>query len=479
MIKAFVFINFIFSFYLFFTTSNILQRQYYSIHRYLLYIKENKKILTFKIISILSIYLSFINQCFCFLLLFNYLNIFKNKIVKFKFTNRIKRHLLIFTILNIFAFLTLYKTDHTSIIALTYFLLYWLSYICSLLVEKCIQMHYLKKAKEKLKTYKTRIIAITGSFGKTSCKNFVYELLRDKYNVLASKHSFNTLNGVLLTINNELKPYHEYLILEIGVDQKNGMNKFVKHFNFSIGLISAIGNQHLKTFKNIENIAKEKLKLFDNCKDHIIINNDDSYIKNKKVNISNIKCSTINKLDDIYINRLSNNTINVKIYDKTYTCAFNVLGKHNLSNLALSIGVVKALNVDDQHIISCIEKLENVEHRLSKIHINNWTIIDDSYNSNYIGFLNALEELSSCNTYKVLITPGIIENPSINQKLIDKINQCCDLVLLTNHTSDFEQLHNKKNFKNFTEAYNYLRKNYVEQVTTILIENDVPDIFLR
>ena len=76
-------------------------------------------------------------------------------------------------------------------------------------------------------------------------------------------HSYNTLNGVLLTINNLLKPYHEILILEIGVDCKKGMDKFTKYFDFDYCLVSAIGNQHIKTFKSIENIIKTKFELCD------------------------------------------------------------------------------------------------------------------------------------------------------------------------------------------------------------------------
>ena len=139
----------------------------------------------------------------------------------------------------------------------------------------------------------------------------------------------------------------------------------------------------------------------------------------------------------------------------------------------------KALNIDDKHIISNINKLKNVDHRLSISIYHNWTIIDDSYNSNLKGFINALEELSNYDTFKVLITPGIIENPLANKELINYINKHSDLVLITSNIDVFNKLNNKLFFNSFNEAFSYLKNNYYDKKLTILIENDLPDIYLR
>ena len=137
------------------------------------------------------------------------------------------------------------------------------------------------------------------------------------------------------------------------------------------------------------NIVKEKTKLLYHCKDYAIINYDDKYLSKLNLNINTIKCSIIDDSTDIYVKKTSINTANIIVFSKSYSSTINVLGKHNLNNIALSIGVAKALKIDDQHIISCIEKLKNVEHRLSLNTIDKWNIIDDSYNSNEIGFINA------------------------------------------------------------------------------------------
>lgn len=480
MYVAFLIINFILLHYLFFCKTNILQKQYYSFKRYILYLFDNKLLLCKSILSFCSVFLVFINVHFALLFFLSYFEPFKNKVIKFNLTSRVKRHFLVFETLNIACLLLIVFIEliplYLTIIILHS--IYWLSFVFSIFIEKIIQFHYIKKAKEKLKAYGTKIVAITGSFGKTSTKNYIYTLINNTYTTLATNKSFNTLNGILLTINKQLKPFHEVLILEIGVDEKGGMNKFIKHFNFDIGLITCIGNQHLKTFKKIENIAKEKTKLLYNCKECVVINKDDQYLTNLNFNVNQINCSTKMAVN-VFASKITFNKIYISINNKEYTCNYNLLGKHNLNNLTLAVGVAKALNIDDSHIIDNIEKLKNVSHRLSISYYNNWTIIDDSYNSNINGFINALEELNQTNEFKVLITPGVIENKSANNKLIEKINNSCDLVLVTSKIKEFEKLKNKVFFDSFNNAFSYLKENYLDTKLTILIENDIPDIFLR
>ena len=481
MILFFSIINFLLLHYKFLSSNNILQKQYYSYKRYLLYLFEQKTYVLYKLLSVVCLFLTLFSNIFAFFGLFHFVEPFKNKIIKFKFSKRIIRHFIIFELLNLSTsvFIILNKDFISLFIAnLSYFLLFESSFFISVFIEKIIQKHHIKLAKNKLKAYKTKIIAITGSYGKTSLKNYVFELAKNYYSILSTDKSFNTLNGILLTINNNLKPYHDYILLEIGVDEKGGMDKFVKLFKFDIGVVTTIGNQHLKTFKSIDNIAKEKIKLLYNCTDYVVINNEDPYINNLTFNTNTIKCS-INKDSEVYLNKGKNNLINISIYNNKYISSYSLLGKHNLSNLSLAIGMCKALNIDDKHIISNINKLKNVDHRLSISIYHNWTIIDDSYNSNLNGFINALEELSNYDTFKILITPGIIENPLANKELINYINKHSDLVLITSNIDVFNKLNNKLFFNSFNEAFSYLKNNYYDKKLTILIENDLPDIYLR
>ena len=348
-------------------------------------------------------------------------------------------------------------------------------------LEKIKQIYYINKAKEKLRRQKIKIVAITGSYGKTSCKNYIYQLINKQFNVLVTPKSYNTLNGILISINKLLKPFHEVLIVEIGVDEKNAMNKYLKHFSFDVCVVTCIGNQHIKTFKTIENIKKEKTKLLYAAKETIILNKDDDNLKDLLFDKQTITCSANNNNADIFVKQ-ENDLLNIKIYDNFYTTKSSLIGIHNICNLALCIGVSKAINTSNDVIINAISHLKNVDHRLSIKKDGKWTIIDDSYNSNYVGFKNALNVLKAYPCYKVLITPGVIEqskNNNEDKNLAKVIEENCDLVILINNPSISNYIENKLSFTHFIEAYTYLKGNYLDKEMVILIENDVPDIYLK
>lgn len=481
MLKLFCLLLYLLSFYRFFCLSNILQKQYYELNRFFIYFFQNKIHLIYKVVVILSsLLLSFINVNFCFLYLLFFIEPFKNKIIKFQFTHRIKRQFLVFVLFNtsLLIFFLLCKSHPFYVIAL-FFGSYYLSFFISLVIEKLIQSFYLKKAKNKLKSYKTKIIAISGSYGKTSLKNYVYELIKDKYFVLKSPLSYNTFNGLLLTINKYLKPHHEWMIVEIGVDRKNGMDKFIKHFNFDISALTCIGPQHLKTFKSLENIAKEKSKLFINSKT-IIKNIDDPFIK--CVNLPGVLVSC-KETADVMVKKKSNNNISIHINDKTYNTTYNLIGTHNLSNLVIALAIINTIDVIDITMINKISSLKNVKHRLSISCVDNFTFIDDSYNSNYQGFLNALDVLKEYKEKKIIITPGTIENIDKNnekaEEICKKISSVCDEALIINNKNYASLIKFSKSFFTFKDAYDYLKEKYKTEHVVILIENDLPDIYLR
>lgn len=473
--------SFLLQHYYFYTTTNILQNQYYEIKRFFYYKMKNKALFILKIIFIfLSVVLVRLNKYFYILYTFFFFNLIKNKIVKFKFTKRVLRLFIIFEINNIIIFICSIYYKNLFISIVLNIILYWFSFFISFLIEKIILNHYKKKAIEKVKKYGVKVIAITGSYGKTSVKNYVYELIKDKYNVLMSKKSFNTINGVLLTINNDLKPYHEFLILELGVDKKNGMNKFISLFPFYISVVTSIGPQHLKTFKTIDNIKKEKLKIFTNATYFIVKNLDDCYIKDYTTN-KNVFNVSNEKETDLLVT-YNNNILRIKYDENVYFTTTSLLGKHNIKNLSLAIAVALLLNIEIESIINNVGQIKNVSHRLSLINKGCWQIIDDSYNSNYEGMLNALDVLKSFNGFKVLITPGIIEtklSDNQNDQIVRKINETVDLALLINHPLFEKGINKYLAFTSFKEAYAYLESNYKNDSLIILIANDLPDIYLK
>ena len=271
---------FVFQLFEFLYTTKILQNQYYSFKRLLMYEKSVLKILYKIVLTFVSFFLLKHNRIFILMLALMFTH--KRKNMNIKITKRIIRHFICFFSLFLVNIIIInYTSSKTALYIFLFYnlLLYYFSFAISVFIERIIQKIYIKKAQRKLKNVNPLVIGITGSYGKTSCKKYIYELLKSRYKVLFTQESYNTLNGITKTINEHLKPYHQIVILEIGVDSKNGMNKFLKNYNFDISVLTCVGNQHLKTFKTKENIMLEKIKLINNSKLISIINNDDEYIK--------------------------------------------------------------------------------------------------------------------------------------------------------------------------------------------------------
>lgn len=131
-------------------------------------------------------------------------------------------------------------------------------------LENSIKNGYKKKSAKKLKDMPDlTVIGITGSYGKTSTKNFLKQILSEKYNVYASPNSYNTPMGLSKVILGELKPEHQIFIAEMGAIRRGDISEICKFVKPNIGILTAVGKQHLTTFKTFENIKKTKYELIE------------------------------------------------------------------------------------------------------------------------------------------------------------------------------------------------------------------------
>lgn len=499
MIVKIIYIFFLFCAYCyqFLSYENKLQKQYYEWNRFIKLLWKNKKMLFYKVfIFIITLFISFFpfHIYFFYLPFLFFVDKIEKKILSFVWTKRVIRHMAIFLSLSFISLkiLSFYSLKIIIFLSILNFLVVFIiAYLFSIFLEFMITKKFIHRAKKKLSMMQSlKIICITGSYGKTSTKNYIYEILKRNYRVCYSKASYNSLKGVLLTINENLKDYHEILLLEIGVDRKNGMNKFLHFLNPDIGIITSIGPQHLTTFKTIKNIAMEKTKLLKHLSKSstAIVNQDDYYLKSLHLDCNCIFVSKEKKCD-IYIQNVCQKqhqiSFDLHINQSTYFCVTQILGMHHLMNLLLAIGCAKALQIDDETILNTIPHLSNIAHRLSLKYEENLTIIDDSYNSNVEGFCAAIEVLSSFEGKKVLLTPGLIETNHMQTKFYQKIsnlfNQTCDLVVLIGKNS----LEIKKYctvpwiyFDTYQQGYSYVKQESLKNKIVVLIENDLPDIYL-
>ncbi len=484
---------------------HIFQQNYYMADTQLKWLSKNiVKFLIILLINIVCIYLIDISLILVGILtLINiYISIERNVIKKLVFTSRIKRiyvsNYLIIIILNF-----IFKDKSLNILliinSISTIYMIVLNYI-NLPINKIIDLYYINDAKKILKKMPNlKIIAITGSYGKTSTKNYLGQLLSAKYNTLITPGNFNTRLGITRTIREHLKPTDEIFVCEIGIDRVGQIEKTIKLINPDYCVITAIGPQHLETFKTQENITKSKMKLTECLKEEGIsfLNLDNEYINtypiNKKQTIGYGLNNNINnklKISKIkYTPKGLNFTLNKDKID--YEVNSNLLGEHNLINLYGAITVADYFNVPIKNIINEIKKIQNAPHRLNLIPGDSISIIDDSYNSNPIGANNALKVLKEFDGLRILITPGMVELGSKQEEHNYDFGllatKCADYIYLVNekqttsiHKAVLDTKFNKerlKVFKTFNEAIDAARNIKTTKHKYILIENDLPDSY--
>lgn len=291
-------------------------------------------------------------------------------------------------------------------------------------------------AKLVLYKYKPMIIAITGSVGKTSAKEAIYTILKDKYRVGRSIKNYNNEVGLPLSIlgynssygKNIFKwlaifvlsfkklilkdsKYPEVLILEMGADKPGDIAYLTSIAKPHIAVITTIGHSHLVNFGDIKKIAKEKCSLLDRLgkDDWAVLNQDDAYLQTAIAN-KKTKLMTFGK-DEKSMVRI--NSVAIREKDGVYGTSFkinhkgaelpiflpNVLGwQHAQATVtAISVAIIMGMNLVD--IGKALLDYKTVKGRSNLIAgVKNTWIIDDTYNASPQSSMVALDILSSIET---------------------------------------------------------------------------------
>lgn len=369
-------------------------------------------------------------------------------------------------------------------------------------LEKAINKYYYNDARRILQGMPNlTVIGITGSYGKTSTKHYLHRILSEKYNVLMTPGSFNTTLGVVRTVREQLKPYHQIFIVEMGAKQRGDIEEICNLVHPRIGIITAVGEQHLESFGSIENVQAAKFELIDSLPPDgaAILNNDFQMVASRKVtNTENVYRYAVSsqaadfRATDIRYSRNST-AFTVEGPDKQKTeLETRLLGECNISNLLAGYITAKVLGMDDKDIRYAVGQVAQVEHRLSVRHTaGGITIIDDAFNSNPHGSKMALDVLSAFSDgNRIVITPGMIElgekQYSLNMELGRYMCGRCDLAIVVgeyNRDAIVEGLtaggfgqQNIIQVQTFTEATARLQE-IVRSGDTVLYENDLPDTF--
>lgn len=387
--------------------------------------------------------------------------------------------------------------------SLNYFVIY-LANIINYPIEKMVYYHFEKLAKSKLKSMSNlKIVGITGSYGKTSSKNILNDILNIKYNCLATPKSINTFNGLMITINNKLSKFDDVFIAEMGAYVKGEINGLCKLVNPKYGIITSIGTAHLETFGSQQNIIEGKMELIEYLpSDGVgVLNKDDinqrNYkIKNKNkckilwigidsdnvdVKASNIRCSYKGTSFDVEF----------KGSNKKYQFETKLLGKHNVYNILSSLALGYEFGISIKELQQAVRKVKPVEHRLELKKLGNFYQIDDAYNSNPVGAKSALDVLGLMNGTKVVVTPGMVElgdkEEEYNHEFGKQISGVADKVILIGERRTKPIKKGLQDMKfpeddiyvlnDVRDAYVLLEKFKAKEDLYALFENDLPDTY--
>ena len=291
--------------------------------------------------------------------------------------------------------------------------------------NRCIYVKNTKETLCKIASYlvgevSPKIIAITGSNGKTTTKEMVANILYQHYpknEILVTKGNLNNDIGLPLTLFN-LKENHTIVVLEMGMNHQDEITKLCKIAPPDIAVITNIGEAHLENFSSKNGIAKAKKEILLGAKKNgiAILPRDDVYFNYLKSDCLYLRCISfgINKNSNIRLD-LSSKVLTVD--EEKINIESSLLGKENLMNMAAAVSVANALELPTETIIKGMKTIDSIEGRLEvKITASNIKIIDDTYNSNPSSMMMAIDVLDQFKQKKILIVGDMAELGPLSKK---------------------------------------------------------------
>lgn len=375
-------------------------------------------------------------------------------------------------------------------------------------VEATLRQGFLRKAKSALKAANPTIIAITGSYGKTTTKEYTAHLLSARYRVLKTPKSYNTLMGVCKVIN-EILPKdrsYDYFIVEMGAYLTGEIAAICRLCEPQISMVTAVGPMHLERFGSIDNTARAKYEIIEALPKNGtgVFNLDDPRVRameergypdtrygvtrenapNARLSASNIQMTAEGMAFDVY---------DAKTGETAHIQA-PVYGDHNVSNILMALSVALHCGLSLQEAALRCATLEPAEHRLVRRVLPGGIVtIDDAYSANPIGTRQALRVLSlhkQDNNKLIVITSGMIELGPIQDEENRKLGQAIagtatDVVLINPKlTAPILQGLQDQNFptahihsvESTSEAIQWMQAN-ARGGDAVLIMSDLPDTY--
>ncbi|MDN5303863.1 MAG: UDP-N-acetylmuramoyl-tripeptide--D-alanyl-D-alanine ligase [Fusobacteriaceae bacterium] len=284
-------------------------------------------------------------------------------------------------------------------------------------------------AKEYRKKLDVKIIAVTGSNGKTTTKDIIFQIFNEKFKTKKTIGNKNNHIGMPYTLLNAEED-DEFLILEFGMSNLGEIDLLANISKPDIGVITNIGESHLEYLKTKENVFKAKTEIIPHSK-KVVVNGDDFYLSkldDKKV----IKIGRNGNISILEIEIKNEYTyFKLKIDEKEYKFTTNLYGVHNVYNIVTAIQIAVLYGIEIEDIKKIINNLTLTSMRFEVLNINNNIYINDAYNASPISMKAALETFDNLynDRYKIVVLGDMLELGENSKKyhedlayILEKIN---------------------------------------------------------
>jgi len=334
-----------------------------------------------------------------------------------------------------------------------------------------------------LQRRKTKIIAVTGSVGKTTSKEFLQTILSSKYKVSATIENYNSKVGLPITVINHTNDDDEWIVLEMGMTHKGDIEQLIKIAPPHIAMLTAIDYSHFVNFNSLNDIAAAKCEIFDSqnlvlsilAKDTL---QHDAVIKSKK--FPSFTYSIDDSTADYYL-ELQSKTMVLHTPDKqTYSFSLpSILGKHSFKNLcgALAIAINLGLNINEIQL--AVNQLKLPDRRLQTIIKNDITFIVDCYNAPPVSVKSALDSIPQTKGKKIAVLSEMRELGTISKEWHEKIakyalNKVDTVICIGEEMKIFKDIWHEANRKVFhcatKEEVIHFIKNIIEERDIVLVK---------
>ncbi|MFW5703490.1 MAG: Mur ligase family protein [Patescibacteria group bacterium] len=281
------------------------------------------------------------------------------------------------------------------------------------------RQYKIRRAQTKLQQHEVTVVGITGSYGKTSIKEYLAHLLETQYKTVKTLKNMNTDIGVAICILQMVKKTTEYLIAEIGAYRRGEAAAIAAFIQPSAVIVSAFGNQHIDLYGSKEVLVESESEPLQYLRaDGTAYINADipEFKKITKGAEYRIVTYSVERTDtDIYANAIktssSGTSAHIHYRGHWFPIETQLLGRHTIQNLLPAIAYASDQGILHPTIQKAVANLRPIEHKLS-LHtgLNKSTILSDSLNSNVDGFIEAVRIASEFpHKEKIIISKGIIE----------------------------------------------------------------------